>query len=142
MPEIYEHHHRVLPTEIDRMGHANNIAYLHWMLAAATAHSVAQGWPFERYQELGAAWVVRAHNIEYLRPVFAGDGIVVRTWVASRRRVTSLRRYRLLRDKDQAVVAEASTDWAFVELGAGKIVRIPPEVEQSFPVLGDDPGTA
>ena len=139
MPEIYEHHHRVQPSEIDLLGHVNNLAFLHWMLAAATAHSIAQGWPFERYQQLGAAWVVRSHEIEYLRPVFEGQEVIVRTWVASTRRVTSLRRYRIVRKTDQSLLAEAATDWAFVEIGTGRITRIPPEVADAFIVLGDTP---
>ena len=45
--------------------------------AAALAHSAAEGWPAEAYQKLGAGWVVRSHQIEYLQPAFPGDQIVV-----------------------------------------------------------------
>ena len=48
--------------EIDGQGHANNVAYVQWMQDAAVAHSAAQGWPGERYVELGCGWVVRSHS--------------------------------------------------------------------------------
>lgn len=139
MPDVYEHHHVVLPAEIDQLGHANNICFLEWMMSAAVAHSEAQGWPFERYQKLGAGWVVRSHQIEYSRPVFEDEEVVVRTWVAATKRVTSLRKYRIVRKRDDALLAEAQTDWAFVELGSGRITRIPPEVAEAFTIVSTVP---
>ena len=54
MPAVFLHPHRVHEDEIDVLGHANNLAYLKWMLAAALAHSDVQGWPADRYHTLGA----------------------------------------------------------------------------------------
>ena len=102
MPAIYEHRHIVAAEEIDQLGHANNVAYVEWMQAAALAHSAAQGWPADRYRRQGQGWVVRAHAVEYLQPAFAGDRIVVRTWVATMRKATSLRRYRIFREPDES----------------------------------------
>jgi acyl-CoA thioester hydrolase len=141
MPDIYEHHHRVVAAEIDQLGHANNLCYLQWMMASAMGHSAAQGWPAYRYQELGAGWVVRSHQIEYLRPAYEGDEIVVRTWVVETRRVTSLRKYKILRRSDNLLLAEAQTDWAFVDFATGKIARIPDVVALAFPALGENPAS-
>ena len=132
MPEIYFHSHTVEPAEIDELGHANNVAYVAWLQAAAVAHSAAQGWPPERYRALGQGWVVRAHAIEYLQPAFAGDRAVVETWVATMKKVTSLRRYRIVRAGDGELLATAETNWAFVDLASGKPVRIPPEIAAAF----------
>ena len=76
MPAIFEYHHTVDDREIDALGHANNVAYVEWMQAAAVAHSAAQGWPTQRYQDLTLGWVVRSHKIDYLQPAIAGDQIV------------------------------------------------------------------
>mgnify|MGYP003526290200 CR=1 FL=1 len=83
MPAVFEYQHQVTEAEIDGVGHVNNLAYLRWMQDAAVAHSAAQGWPAKAYYDLGQGWVVRSHFIEYLVPAFAGDEIVVRTWVAA-----------------------------------------------------------
>ncbi len=135
MPDIFFHPHAVQADEIDSLGHANNVVYIAWLQAAAVAHSAAQGWPGTRYHELGQGWVVRAHAIEYLLPAFAGDHVVVETWVASMKKVTSLRRYRIVRSGDGALLATAETNWAFVDLITGKPVRIPPEVGGAFVVV-------
>jgi acyl-CoA thioester hydrolase len=149
MPAIYEHSLLVAPSEIDGLGHVNNVEYVRWMQAAAVAHSAAQGWPHEAYVTLGAGWVVRSHHIEYLQPAHLGDRILIRTWVATMRKVTSLRRYEMLRStgdpttSDPAasiVLARGETDWAFIDFQTRQPRRIAPEVQQSF-VLVADPTT-
>lgn len=137
MPAIYEHQHTVAPEEIDVLGHANNLAYLGWMQTAALAHSAAQGWPGEVYQRLGMVWVVRSHEITYERPAFEGDSIVVRTWVASFHRASSVRRYDIVRVADRKRLATAATNWAFVKLSTGLPARVPPEIIGSFEIIAD-----
>ena len=136
MPEIYEYLHTVGDGEIDALGHANNVAYVQWMQAAALAHSAAQGWPGERYRQLGCGWVVRSHAIQYHQPALPGEQIVVRTWVATLRKVTSIRRYQIVRPADGELLASAETKWAFINYATGQPAAIPREVAQSFQVVG------
>src|SRR5947209_3222715 len=119
MPAIFDWTHVVSERDLDDLGHANNISYLKWMQSAALAHSAAQGWPVEAYRELGQGWVVRSHQIEYLASAQLGDPIVVRTFVANVKKVTSLRRFIMSRSTDSVVLARAATDWAFVEYATG-----------------------
>ncbi len=138
MPAIFSHTHVVTPDEIDGLGHVNNLHYLKWMQTAAVAHSAAQGWPAERYREIGAAWVVRSHHIDYLQPAFVGDEIVIRTWVSDFRKVTSRRRYKVLRTGDAAVLATGETNWAFLGLAPYVPRRIPPELAEAFVILSPE----
>ena len=135
MPEIFEHYHTVGDDEIDALGHANNVSYIEWLQAAAVGHSAAQGWPGEKYRELGAGWVVRSHTIQYERPALAGERIVVRTWVATMKKVTSIRRYRIFRCDDETLLAAAETKWAFIDYATGQPVRVPHEIARSFVVV-------
>ncbi len=135
MPDVFEYPHIVSNGEIDELGHANNIAFVTWLQAAAVAHSAAQGWPGQRYKELGKGWVVRSHMIEYLQPAFAGDKLIVKTWVADMKKVTSLRRYRIFRQSDQLLLAKAETNWAFVDYITGKPVRIPADIAHAFRIV-------
>ena len=137
MPAIFEYQHQVTSDEIDGVGHVNNIQYLRWMQDAAVAHSTAQGWPSTAYHQLGQGWVVRSHSIEYLVPAYAGDEIVVRTWVADMKRVTSVRRYELLRIADGKHLAIASTNWAFVRFSNLQPCRVPAEVLNAFELVPD-----
>ncbi len=137
MPAVYEHHLTVTPEHIDRLGHVNNLEYLRWALAAALAHSAAQGWPAEKYEQLGAGFVVRSHEIKYQQSAFAGDEVTVRTWVADFRRLSCLRRYQMIRRSDGALLVTAATEWAFVKFDNFSLARIPPEVASAFEIVAD-----
>jgi acyl-CoA thioester hydrolase len=141
MAEVFEYPHTVAADEIDQLGHANNVAFVAWMQAAAVAHSAALGWTSERYLELGMGWVARRHTIEYLRPAFEGDQLIVETRVAEMKKVTSLRVYRIVRPSDGDLLAKAATDWAFVRYETGRPVRIPDEITLAFPVPEWEPTT-
>lgn len=132
MEAIYRHEIQVTAELVDRNGHVNNVAYVQWLQDAAVAHARASGCT-ALTTKLGATWVVRTHHIEYLRPVFAGDSITVLTWVANFRKVRSQRKYKLVRAGDQAVVAEAETDWVLVDAATGRPRAIPAEVQQTIP---------
>lgn len=136
MPAIYLHNVDVTPEHIDSQGHTNNLVYLRWMQDAAVAHSAAQGWDGRRYLELGAGWVVRSHFVEYQKPAFAGDKVIVRTWIPEFGKVTSVRKYRIVRGDDTLVVAE--TNWAFVDLKRRVPKRVPVEVSSAFEIIADD----
>src|SRR3954449_9458229 len=136
MPAVYEYPLTVEPEEIDRLGHVNNLSYLAWMQRAALAHSAAQGWPPERYEELGAGWVVRSHEIRYLQPAYAGQNILVRTWVAGMKRVGSTRRYRI--EREGQLLARTETHWAFITLASGAPCKIPPQVLQAFELFQEE----
>lgn len=137
MPAVFEYQLHVTPDDIDGVGHVNNISYLRWMQDAAIAHSAAQGWPSEAYHQLGQGWVVRSHFIEYHVPAYPGDEIIIRTWVADMKRVTSMRRYELLRTSDNKVLAIASTNWAFVKFATHQLCRIPADIVNSFELVPD-----
>jgi len=79
--------------------------------------------------------VVRTHKIEYLKPAFAGDQIAVITWVSDFRRVQSLRKYRIIRPADKALLACGETNWVFVDVQKGSLRSIPKEVKARFELL-------
>ena len=135
MPAIFEYQLRVTTDEIDGQGHVNNVSYVRWMQDAAVAHSRAQGWNSTRYQEIGCGWVARRHTIEYLRPAYAGEEINVLTWVADMKKITSRRKYRVIRPEDNAVLAVAETNWAFVNAESSLPKRIPGELRDAFQLV-------
>lgn len=128
---IYDYPYTVTNDDIDELGHAGNYHYVRWMQNAAVAHSSALGWSLETYAELGAGWVVRSHQITYLKPAFKGDELVIRTWVANLKSATSLRLFEILNARGE-VLAKAGTDWAFIDYRKQRPIRIPAEVRASF----------
>lgn len=140
MSSIFEYAIEVRDSDIDVLGHVNNVVYLQWMQNAAYAHSAALGWTLERYLSLGAGWVARLHQIEYLQPAFAGQRVIVKTWVADMKKVTSMRRYRMVRmdlPMRETLLAVAHTNWAFIDYKRGTPIRIPAEMSVDFPLVID-----
>jgi acyl-CoA thioester hydrolase len=135
LTEIFEHQHIVGLDEIDELGHANNVVYVSWLQDAAIAHSTALGWSGERYRQFGFGWVARSHKIEYLKPAFADELVVVQTWVATMQKVTSIRHYQIIRPSDGQILAKAETNWAFIDFSTGKPKRIPVEISGVFQLL-------
>lgn len=134
MSQIYRYELTVPKEAEDQNGHVNNIEYLRWIQDAAMKHSEIAGCT-QATNTAGATWVVRTHKIEYLKPAFAGDRIVVLTWVSNIRRVQSLRKYRIIRPADKTLLAEGETDWVFVDAKKGTLRSIPKEVKASFELL-------
>ncbi len=135
MPDVFDYHHTVAPEEIDGQGHVGNVVYVRWLQEAAVAHSAAQGWTAARYRDFGAGWVVRSHTIEYLRPARRGDAVVVRTWVATMHKASSIRRYVVLREGEPEPLARAETRWVCVDYRTGQAVRVPREIAEAFVVV-------
>lgn len=138
MPAIFDYHWAVQQNEIDALGHVNNVEYIRWMQKAATAHSKEQGWPSERYFQLGAGWVARSHKIEYLSPALPGDTIIVRTWVSTFEKIRSLRKFKILRKSDELLLAEAETTWVFIKFDCQKPCRVPDDVRAAFELVSVD----
>ena len=110
--EPYEMELIVQPSDIDRMGHVNNIVYLQWVQNAATTHWYAAA---TEQQKSAYLWVVAKHEIEYLRPSVEGDVLVVRTWVGKTVHRLLTRNTEISRKADGKLVAKAVTLWAAVD---------------------------
>jgi acyl-CoA thioester hydrolase len=119
--------------DIDMLGHASNLAYLRWVQDVAIAHSAAVGLDMEGYSQLGAVFVVRRHEIDYLRPVVRGEALELRTWIDSASAAKCKRATEIVRvGAPELVVARAMTVWGFVELATGRPTRIPDSVRVAF----------
>ena len=116
--------------DIDELGHVSNLVYLRWVLDVAMAHTRAVGWDYPQYRALGAVFVVRRHEIDYVAQVRLGDQLRAETWVDTWRPASCVRKTEILRDGQ--IVARAATTWAMMGLTSGKPQRIPDELLARF----------
>jgi acyl-CoA thioester hydrolase len=123
---------RVRHHEMDPLGHVNNAVYLHYVEEAAIEHARVLGFDEARWRELGGAWVVRRHEIDYKAPAVAGDELDVTTRIVAIERVQATRRTTIVRARDAVLLSEAATYWVWVGLD-GRPRRLPPEVLASLP---------
>jgi acyl-CoA thioester hydrolase len=135
-PASPELSHEILAhaSDIDELGHVSNLAYVRYVQEIAKAHSRAVGWDHAAYVRLGAVFVVRRHEIDYLAPVLEGDRLRVTTWIASWSAATSERRTRVVRVATGQEVARAVTLWALVSTDGGRPRRIPEELRRAFAI--------
>ena len=126
--DIYQYSFTVPDKVVDENGHVNNVEYVRWMQEAATQHAEAAGC-LQATKAAGASWIVRSHQIEYLRPLFAGDEVCILTWVANFRKVRSLRKYKFIRSVDDAVLAQGATDWVSIDTQSKRPRLISEEVK-------------
>lgn len=129
---IFKYLIQVTADNIDEMNHANNRAYLDWMIDAAVAHSHAVGYQFEKFVALGGAFVVRKHEMEYLRSAYLGENLVVETWISSYEGSRTVREYRILRAQDNKVLFLGKTTWVWIDLQTGKSTPIPDQVKRDY----------
>ena len=134
---IYPYEFTIPAEAVDENGHANNVMYVQWMQDAAVRHYEAMGGN-KPTQAIGATWVVRSHKIEYLSPAFVGQRIKVLTWVATMRKVRSLRCYRFIRVDDGQLLVRGETDWVFVDANTGCPRAVPPAIISLFTLVPDE----
>lgn len=118
--------------DVDEQGHVSNVVFVRWVQDVAMAHSVAAGWDHAAYLRFGAIFVVSRHEIDYLRPVQAGERVALITRVAWWRAAACERRTRIVRVDDREVLARAVTLWALISVDGGRPLRIPRELAEAF----------
>jgi len=87
--------------------------------------------------------VARKHELEYLAPTFAGDELLLGTWVHENDgRLTMWRAYQILRQRDGKTVLRGRTQWVCVDLATGKPRRMPREFVDGYrpAAPGSSPG--
>ncbi len=114
---------RILPEDIDFMGHVNNARYLTWVQDAVLSHwrKLAPSDAVARH-----AWVALRHEITYRKPAFLADDIVARTVlqkVAGARAIyhTVIAR---LGEMGEEVLAEVSSMWCCLDVETRRPARI------------------
>jgi acyl-CoA thioester hydrolase len=139
---MFEHVIEVGDGDIDMLGHASNIAFLRWIQDSAILHSTAMGLDVEAYRRLGAFFVVRRHEVDYLRPALRGESLRLRTWIDSAAAAKCERVTEFVRSPSGDVVAKARTTWGFVEATTGRPTRITDEIRIAFGFAPRKPSAA
>ena len=127
---------RILPEDVDGMGHVNNIVYVRWVQEVALAHWFARA-PAEA--QAAMTWVVLRHEIDYLRPARPGDAVRARTWIGRAQALRYERHTAIVRE-DGTVLARARTLWCPVDAATGRPRRVPPEVRAAFSTANENGG--
>lgn len=119
----------VVSSDVDQLGHVNNVTYVRWVQDIAAAHWRAEAAEEDQKKLL---WVVLRHEIDYKLPAFAGETLIVRTWVGEAVRLRFERHTEFVRSSDRTVVAKARTIWCPIDSGTGRPVAVSSQVRVGF----------
>jgi acyl-CoA thioester hydrolase len=109
---IHQHPIQVLPSDLDRLGHVNNVVYLRYAQDAAVSH-----WRAAVPAEVrdGLVWVVRRHEIDYLRPALENDALVAHTWIGQVSGATLERFIEIHRPGDGELLIRVRSVWVALD---------------------------
>ena len=130
---------RVGPTDIDELGHLNNVRYVQWVQDVAVAHSASVGLDWAAYEKMRGVFVLRRHEADYLRSILDGAELRARTWLGNKRGV-QVDRYIEFFESD-SLVFKSLTRWVYIDLDARRPARIPPAVLEAFESSFEGPPT-
>lgn len=138
-PEPFELAIRVEPSDIDELGHVNNVTYVRWVQDTAVAHwrKVA---PASEQAKL--FWVVVRHEIDYKQAAYLADAIIARTWVGAATHVKFERHTEIVRASDRALLAKAKSLWCPMDVRGGRPARVSAEVRACFSAASEPAGPA
>lgn len=128
--------------DIDGLNHTNNAVYVKWCEQAAWAHSESLGLCLADYHRLDRAMAIRRSQYEYLLPTFAGEALLIGTWlVANDGKARMQRRFQVVRLADGATVLRGCWDLVCIQLGTGRVSRMPEEFKSVYlpAVQGHEP---
>lgn len=127
-PIVYRARWRVRSYEVDQNGHVNNAVYLNYAEALTVEHAEAAGFGRAWSAAHNGAWVLRRHVVDYFRPAGLGDELDLTVRVELVRGVRGVRRTRIARADDGALLAEVLSEWVWVRLSDARPSRVPAEL--------------
>ncbi len=123
-PSFFELALAVNPTDIDHLGHVNNVVYLRWVQDVAAAHWKVLA---SAVQQNDLAWVVVKHEINYHRPAYLEDQVIARTWVGETAAFRSTRHVEIYNAKNVLLVS-ATTIWCLIDPETSKPKKITEDI--------------
>ncbi len=123
---------RILPDDIDFMGHVNNSRYLNWVQDAVLEHWRNLAPPDAVAQR---AWVALKHEITYRKPAFLDDDVVAKVVLESVHGARAF--YATIIQRGEEVLAEVKSSWCCIDAQTLRPARIGEEIAAYFFPKGD-----
>ena len=118
-------------SDIDALGHVNNVVYLDYLQDAR----VAAMWSAGVVEGIGFSHVVVRNEIDYRRPlVLHEEPLIVEIWVSEIGRTSYTFSYRILDEQGQ-VASEAKSVMVAVDMESGSPMRISVELRAALVTL-------
>lgn len=131
-PNAYGHPYAVTADLVDVQGVVANHDIVRIFAETAMHHSSVLGWDLAAYHRLGAWWMVKRHEVDYVQSAVLGDELVCYTWPTDFAKASATRRHVLKRKRDDAVIARGLNHWVLIDMETRRPRRITPELFAAF----------
>jgi len=121
---------QVMFFDTDCGGVVSNIAYLRFIEIARTRLAEELGLSLAEMAETQKYPVVVHAEIDYRRAARLGDRLVIESWLDQLERARFWCAFRIVRPKDNMLIAECRQLLALIEMPAGKLLRLPESWEK------------
>jgi acyl-CoA thioester hydrolase len=132
MSRTLAHPIRILPADIDFMGHVNNARYLNWVQDAVVAHWEKLAPPAAVAEHL---WVALKHEITYRKPAFLNDEVIATVVLDKVEGVRAF--YSTLIKRGDELLAEVKSSWCCLDAQTLRPARIAKDIAAHFFGKGD-----
>ena len=135
MPQKFETEITVRPHEIDWNRHVNQSVYLDYLLYARVDQMKrCYKMPIESFFKRGYSWITRSISIEYLKSVFMGETIIVRTWIDKLGKKSVTVKFQMLKKKDLSLATQGTGVYILIDAKTGQPVNIPDDIMEKYSV--------
>ncbi len=117
---------KIVPADIDFMGHVNNSRYLNWVQEVVLEHWRKLA-PAE--EVASKAWVALKHEITYRKPAFLDDDVIAETVLEKIAGARSF--YNTVIRRGEDVLAEVKSMWCCIDSATLRPARIDREVAET-----------
>ena len=131
MVEIHKKEITIEDKHIDYNGHVNNVNFVQWMQDIAIDHSDVNV-PADFYPSHNTTWFAVSHTINYKNQAFLGDVVEAYTWISEIKNSSSTRKYRFINKENGKILAEALTNWVYIDQKTGRPKRIDEDLQQYY----------
>jgi len=116
----------VRPNEIDINRHVHQSVYLDYVLFARYDQMKrCYKMPIEEFFKMGYSWATKSMHLEFNKPVYLGEIIIVRTWVEEIKQKGVKVRFQILKKETKEIVAEGYMLYVLINIKTGKPEKIP-----------------
>jgi acyl-CoA thioester hydrolase len=126
----YSHTVTVQASDIDDLGHVNNVAYARLIEDIARAHANSVGLSMDVLREQGRLPVMLEHHLKYRRAGFLGDELTITTEILMMGGLRAKRHNQIKRGDE--VLVDSQTDWVWVDVTSGRPKAIPQAALEAF----------
>ncbi|WP_418498730.1 acyl-CoA thioesterase [Flagellimonas sp.] len=115
--------------DLDDLNHVNNIRYVEWIQDISKKHW-EQVTDADIRKEM--IWVVRNHNISYLKSAVLGDTVEVTTHIEASKGPLSIRAVEIKNHKTGELMVKSTTEWCLLDAKTFRPKRVPESVQELF----------